>query len=151
MPLTFQAEGWGDAEREVLDLAKRHWEEMPFDESVPLAPALPMYRKCDQSGGLGLVTARDGKKLVGYFVMFLSKHPHYDVMTAAMDVYFLAPEYRTGANGLKLFQETERAMRRRGVELLLATARLDREKNASALFERLGWNAARVVYQKRLE
>ena len=73
-----------------------------------------------------------------------------DTLTAAMDVYYLLPEYRKGANALRLFQATEQACLERGVEYMVATARLERSPGARSLFKMLGWTEARVVYQKRI-
>lgn len=147
MRLTF---GVQHLSQEIVELAKRHWAEMPFDLDVPLAPSWETYSELDDAGRLHITTARAEGVLVGYFIFFIGRHPHYDVLAGSMDVYYLAPEFRKGTAGIRLFMETERFLRSRGVQYLLATSRLDRDKSASALFERLGWKAARVVYEKRL-
>lgn len=149
--LTFAAERWRDIEREILPLAQEHWAEMPFDSEVPLSVALGSYRGLDDDARLHVTTARFEGLLVGYFVLFLTRHPHYDILTGSMDVYFLKPEFRKAANGLKLFRAMEDQVKSRGVRYLLATTRLDRGESASHVFQRLGWNDARIVWEKRLE
>lgn len=149
--LTFQQECWSKIENEILSLAQEHWAEMPFDLKIPLDLALGTYRGLADDGRLHVTTARLDGILAGYFVVFLGRHPHYDVLTGSMDVYYLKPELRKGAAGLRLFLAMERNLQSHGVRYLLATARLDRGSHAHALFERLGWKAARVLYEKRLE
>lgn len=150
MNLAFQSERWADVEEELRPLAERHWQEMPFDLCVPLNISSALYAELDRAGRLDIVTARADGRLVGYFLTFLGKHPHYDLFMGSMDVYYLEPEFRRGTAGLQLFRAMEHSLRRRGVRYVLATARLDREKNAAAVFERLGWHEARTVYEKRL-
>jgi len=51
------------------------------------------------------VTARDGDKLVGYFLWFLVSHPHYKhVVVAEEDLHFLPLEYRRGLTGYNLMK-----------------------------------------------
>jgi GNAT superfamily N-acetyltransferase len=148
--MRFEAESWSEVKDEAMPLLVEHWLEMPFDIGIPLDLDAALYEQMEASGRLLIVAARDKGRLVGYFANFLARHPHYDILTAAMDVYFLLPEYRAGANGLRLFAAAEQACRERGVGLMLATARLDRNPAAQKLFERLGWTAARTVMQKRM-
>lgn len=135
---------------DLAPIVAEHWKEMPFDPDLPLSLHQSMYEIMDVADRLLIVTVRDGGRLVGYFANFVSRHPHYDLLTAAMDVYFLLPEYRNAVNGLRLFRAMEEACRKRGVEYMLATARLDRGPVAMKMFERLGWAPARMAYQKRL-
>lgn len=148
--LTFQVEIWAALRDEVVPLASAHWEEMPFDPDLPLRRHEALYEALGAKDGLLIVTGRDNGRLVGYFINFVSRHPHYDLLTAAMDVYFLAPEYRSGSHGLLLFRAMEDACRERGVEYMLSTARLDRSPGAAAVLKRLGWAAVRTVYEKRM-
>lgn len=149
--LTFRTEKYSDIASELMPLIAKHWEEMPFDESVPLDPDLTLYAKMDNSDKLQVTTGRteDGR-LVGYFVVFVSRHPHYDFLMAAMDIYFIEPEFRRAANGIRLFEEMEDALRMKGVRYVVATSRMDRN-SGGPLFERMGWKGVRMVWEKRLE
>ena len=149
--LAFQVEAWPAVAEEIKPLIAAHWSEMPFDVSLPLEPDYALYRQLDVLARLHILTARADGELVGYFIAFLGRHPHYDIRVGSMDIYYLAPKYRRGLNGLRLFEEYERTIRTRGARFLMATARLDREQNAAKLFERLGWQQARMLYSKRLE
>ena len=149
--MTFQVERFASIAAELKPVIAEHWEEMPFDPDLPLNLDVDLYFRMDMLDRLHIVTARDEGRLVGYFAAFVGRHTHYDIQMAAMDVYFLLPEYRTAMNGMQLFAYFEETAQARGVRFLLATARIDRSPAAAKLFERLGWNAARTVYSKRLE
>ena len=148
--LTFQVERWNQIRGELDPVMKDHWEEMPFDPALPLRLDEEFYAAMDRMGKLHVVTARDGPRLVGYFIGFLCRHPHYEIQVANMDVYFLLPEYRKAANGVRLFMEFEKTAKARGVGFLLATARSDQNRSAELIFERLGWKLARALYSKRI-
>jgi len=149
--VTFHVEHWADVGEEIKPLLMRHWAEMPFDLQLPVCPDWSLYGPMAEAGTLHLLTARADGALGGYFIGFIQRHPHYSVLVGAMDIYYLLPEHRKAANGLAMFMEYERTMRERGVKYLLATSRLDRNGESDALFKRLGWKAARTVYEKRLE
>lgn len=148
--IKIRVEKYSDCRDELIPLVGRQWQEMPFDAGIGLSPDEPTYRALDEAGKLILLIARDQNRLVGYFVAFVSRHPHYDMLTAAMDIYYLLPEFRSALNGIRLFNSLEVEAKARGVEFLLATARLDRSPAASMIFNRLGWTEARTVFQKRL-
>jgi hypothetical protein len=148
--LTFAVERWKDIQGEIEPLLNLHYAEMPFDIDVPLAIDKDAYRNLDEAGKLHILAARHGERLVGYFAAFIGRHLHYNLLTAAMDVYFLRADHRRGGNGVLLFIAFEKSLRLRGVEFALATARLDRDPAAQSIFEAMGWEISRVVCQKRL-
>lgn len=148
--IEIRSERYADCRDELIPLVGLHWQEMPFDEALGLSPDELTYRALDEAGKLLLLTVRDRNRLVGYFVAFVARHPHYELLTAAMDIYYLLPEYRSALNGIRLFHSLEVEAKARGVGFLLATARLDRSPAASMIFNRLGWTEARTVFQKRL-
>ncbi len=147
--MNFQTESWRKIREEILPLTVQHWREMGLS-GQELSLDEEKYSRMDADGSLLVVTARSDGKLVGYFLNFLCRHPHYEVLTAAMDVYFMLPEHRTGTNGSRLFQATENACREKGVGLMLATARMDRVNGASRIFGKMGWQATRQVFEKRM-
>lgn len=147
--MQMQAEEWPEIENELAPLLALHCKEM----GLP-GHALDLDRGCyaeaHRAGRLVVIVARDHGEAVGYYSSFLARHPHYDLMVAAMDVYFLLETYRNGPNAGRLFGEMEKECRRRGATLLLSTVRPDVSPGAAAIFERLGWHASRIVYQKEL-
>ena len=149
--LEFQTEQWSAIRAEVMPLLEAHYQEMPYDPRIPLSLDERTYAALEQMNRLVIVTGRAEGKLVGYFSAVLNRHLHYDILVAAMDVYFLLPEYRKGINGALLFKAFESAMCERGVDLGLATARMDKSLGAHKIFEALGWEHSRDVFQKRMK
>ncbi len=149
MSLIVQSERWREIEEEIRPIYIQHWQEMGLDGNE-LSLDIEKYRNMDDAGTLLSVTARKDGRLVGYFLNFIMRHPHYDLLTAAMDVYYLLPEYRVGSNGIRLFEGTEKECRNRGVGFMLATARIDRSAAAGRIFQLMGWKNSRLVYEKKV-
>lgn len=148
--MRFRSERWADVEAELMPLALRHWREMPFDERLPVAPQPGWYADVDSNGKLDVVTARADGQLVGYFITFLSRHPHYDLLVGTMDVYYLVPEERKASAGIQLFAAMLESLKARGVQYSLTTSRLDRDKNAAPILKYFGYKPARIIHEKRL-
>lgn len=149
MSITCQCELWKDIRDEIRPLYLEHWKEMGLAGAEFLLDD-SKYAEMDKEGSLLVVTARHRRKIIGYFVNFLCRHPHYQLFTAAMDVYYLDPHYRRGTNGLKLFSEMEKECKKRKVGLMLATARMDRSPGAQSIFSMLGWENTRLVFEKKV-
>ena len=77
-------------------------------------------------------------------------HPHYkSTLFAFMDIYFLKEEFRTGANGMRLFLEAERDQRRLGVVQAIANSKV--VNDISLMFETMGWEKTGTsIYTKLL-
>ena len=137
--ITIQCEKWLDFEKEARFLFPLHWKELAlFQSEIPMSLDMQKYAALEQAGILLILTARDGARLVGYYMWFLMPHPHYgDSGPMGMtDMYFVLPEYRRGV-GAKLFIESEKALKARGVVKAITSCKVHQDH--SALFERLGW------------
>ena len=83
-------------------------------------------------------------------------HPHYkSTIYSFNDIYYLLPDHRTAANGIRLFQSYEDAMRARmkrdGLERDGADwARARLQHNPAPILLRLGWEPAEMCYTKVL-
>lgn len=149
--LTFQTERWPSVVEEIKPLLYLNWCETALDHAeIPLDPDFERYAKADIDGSLHITTARIGASLVGYFVLFVVRHPHYkSTLFALMDAYFLEQEHRRGPNGIRLFLEAESALRARGVREIIANSKVSHDM--SAIFERLNWRRTAIAYTKLLE
>jgi len=126
-----------------------NWRETALDHSkIPLDPDFSIYAKADKAGTLHVTAARnDEGELVGYFVLFCVPHPHYrSTIFAMMDAYFLRPEYRKGAAGLRMFSETEKLLKGRGVVEIIANTKVHHDM--SKLFARLKWRLTAYTFTK---
>ena len=152
--LTFQEEAFSCVWPEIAALLPAHWQEIALDkEYIPLNMDLGAYAMLERQGILQVVTARvEGETLVGYFITFIRCHLHYcQSLTAFEDMYYLAPAYRRGWNGIRFFQAVEASWRVRGVERAVISFKLHFQGGRVArVLEWLGWRPTERVYTKLL-
>jgi len=146
--ITAQVESLTEHLEELKPLFPRHWAELALNqEDVPLDPQYEIYLKRDALGEVLLVTLRDLGALVGYFVGFIAPGLHYKTcLTCTMDIFYVWPEARGHGGGIKLFKAVEQELKHRGVQRLFAGSKC--HKDASWLFERLGYEKVEVYYSK---
>lgn len=151
--ITAQTESLTEHLEELKGHFDQHWEELALNkDKVPLRPNYDLYLKLDAAGEVLFVSVRKGGKLIGYFVGFVRPHLHYQTcLTLGMDIFYIDPEHRDGSPkaGIRLFREVEREARRRGVQRMVVMAKLHRD--ASRLFDFLGYERIEVVYSKMLD
>jgi len=146
--LTFATEDWSDALPELVQHWPHHWEEVAtHKDKIPLDPNHVEYERLNRSGQLHLTVARHQGQMVGYLSAIVRPHLHYaHSLSAFYDLYYLAPNYRRGLNGVKLFKEAERALKARGVQRLFTGTKLS--KDASRIFERMNWLETERLFVK---
>lgn len=155
--ISFHVEPWQDFKREALHLWGEHWKEIALDKDViKLDVDYEQYERLDLDGALHVVVARAAGAIVGYHLSILRPHLHYRTsFTAFTDVYYVAPKYRKGMTGVKLFKFVEQTLRARGVQKMYSATKLHtsddgRDLNVGKLFERMGWKEIERVYAKVL-
>lgn len=148
--LTFAIEAWPDVVEEMKPLFAEHWREIGVDhEAIPMDMDYEMYEKYHEIGYLKITTARAEGKLVGYCMALVCTHLHYkSTLFALGDLYYLDPEYRNGAAGVRMFMEHEKNMRACGAKKITTITK--KHSDRSAMFEGLGWVAQETVYTKVL-
>lgn len=148
MPLTFATEPWPAVVDELSGHWPQHWAEVGMHrDKIALSPNYAEYARLHESGQLHVTVARELGWVVGYLTAIVRPHLHYkQSLSAFYDLYYLEPSYRKGMNGVKLFQEAERALKARGVERMFTGTKLSLD--ASVIFERLGWQPAERLYVK---
>ena len=102
-------------------LFDEHYEEIARNKHVMvLKPDEETYRKSEEMGTIFILSARQGDKLIGYSVNFVTNHLHYaDLKLAQNDLLFISKEHRGGRVGLKLIKETEKHATSLGCKLML--------------------------------
>lgn len=144
--LTYQVENWSDVIEEIKPYFFAHWQEVGVSHTPP-DPDYEHYKELEGQGSLHVVTVRDNKKLVGYLVTFVTRSLHYkETIYGAFDIYYLAPDYRKGTAGVKLFSEGEKFLKEAGVMRLFAGTK--RHKDMGRIFEWLGWNEIERSFTK---
>jgi hypothetical protein len=136
--ITFQVENVAAMRRDAFPLLAKHYDEIAqFKEVQELDPDWEAYEAMEKAGKLWIMTAREGSRLVGYIVMFISTDLHYrKLLKATEDVHFILPEYRKGLLGYRMLVKTKQAMKEKGVRA--TNFRTKANSDHGLLFERLG-------------
>lgn len=145
---TIQVEAWEMVQPEISRLCHEHWKEIAHNqEAIPLDPNWGQYQRLADAGMLFVTTIRD-EALIGYLILIVSGHLHYkSTLHATEDIFWLAPEYRRGFLGVRLFRFTLTELKRHGVVKAVFSHKLAFQNGRVAkLFEWLGMKAVETVY-----
>ena len=125
-----------------------HWEEMALNkDKVPLDVNYDTYDLLDDTNRILVVTIRDKKRLVGYYMGFTHYHLHYKTcLELVMDIFWTHPDIRGGSAAIKMFREVEQEAKRRGVHRIHHGSKM--HKDCSVLFKRLGMAHTESYYSK---
>jgi GNAT superfamily N-acetyltransferase len=130
-----------------------HWREVAINQDrVPLDVDVPRLLQYERMGCLGIVTARDGKRIVGYVVVLMGPHLHHaSTKWGQFDGFWLEPGWRTGLVGYRLLQNAVRMAKEKGIQVLTVPVKTNfANGRVMKLFERLGFVAEDVLYSKVL-
>jgi hypothetical protein len=95
------------------------------------------------------MTCRLENELIGYIAFFLYPHMHYyDCLTAMEDLYYVQKEHRQGRVGLKLFTESEKILKNKGVNRIILSCKTHQDH--TKLFEHLGYTFYEKHFTKML-
>jgi len=148
--MQFAEENFYEVLQEIAPLLHEHWQEIALNkDEVPLSPVWDIYKNLFDGGKLKVITAREDGKLVGYTVYIVAPSLHYaSELFADADIFWLAPEYRKGMTGLKLFRYAEAVLKEAGVTQIFNKIKL--HFDIGKVFERMGYSAVERVYSKRV-
>ena len=149
----FKWEKFRAISRELLPLWQRHWEEIAEDKDrVPLDLDFDAYFRLDLEGVLHILTVRVNGELVGYTFNLIGPHlHHHSTRTAQTEMFWLAPEQRSGWTGVRLFRLTRRGLRDRGVKLHHVNFKLSfKAGRVGKLLSRLGYRPSDIVMRQIL-
>lgn len=134
----------------VSHLLKEHWEESSRNKEVMvLNPDKEKYIQLENAGNLVTLFAYYDEKVVGYSCNILTNHIHYaDLLVAYNDVLFIDKEHRNSPLGLRLIKQTKKAVKEKGVKLLLWHAK--ENTPLSKILPRLGCSVQEIVYSEQL-
>lgn len=157
MTVTFQCE---PVKRIVEDSSFRplmldHWEELGVHKNeMPLDPDWPEFIKAESMGYFRAWTARDGDTLVGYIAFWIRPHAHYrSTLTAIDDLFMLAPEYRKGMTGYRMFTTALEQLKELGVKRVMLHDKEHFEQRRGGLrkvFERMGFIRTDNIYSRMI-
>lgn len=150
--VTVQVETWSQISRDIEAVAAFHWQDLALDK-LHFTRDLDheAYKALESLNRLHVVSCRDGGKLVGYAIWFVMPHHlHYKSSgsVALADMYFILKEYRKGGLGVRMFKESERGLRERGVIRAHTSCKV--HENHAELFGALGWSFTDLTFSKLL-
>jgi GNAT superfamily N-acetyltransferase len=150
LSIKYQQEFLTKVRHECQGLIEAHWEDIALNkDKIKLNPDWNAYFTLEKEGKLKLFTARDGEKLVGYFVVIVGVNLHYkDHVFASNDVIYLHKDYRKGFTGSKLIKFAEGCLKQDGVSVLTINTKI--HQPFDAVLSRLGFKAIERVYSKYL-
>lgn len=148
MSITYSVEHWNDMHEELEPFIGPHWDELGLDhQDVPVSLHYEKYASLDAGGYLHLVAVRDEGALIGYHIAILDVFLHYSTTKhAAVDLYYLKPEYRKSKIGVELFKFAERCFKKLGVVKIVNGSKIHLLHDE--LFKGLGYKASDIVYTK---
>jgi GNAT superfamily N-acetyltransferase len=147
--MEYRQEFYKQVRAELPDLISLHYEEIALNkDAIKLNPDWDAYAEGEAQGAIKCFTARDGGKLVGYFVVCLHRSLHYkDHLYATNDIIFLHPDHRKGFAGPRLIKFAEQCLKDDGVSLLFINSKT--HKPFDALLRRMGYSHIENVFSKR--
>ena len=144
--MDFALENLAKVRREIEPLLQKHYDEIALNKDIiKLNPDWEGYAKLDAINALRVYTARKDGKLVGYFVVIVSKSLHYrDHLFANNDIIFLAKSARRGLTGMKLIKYAVEALRAEGITKLHVNTKA--HQPFDPILERMGFEEIERVY-----
>ena len=148
--MDFALENLAKVRREIEPLLEEHWKEIALNkEIIKLNPDWRAYAELDSINALRIYTARKEGKLMGYFVILVSRSLHYkDHLFANNDIVFLRKSARRGLTGLKLVKFAVESLQAEGVTKLHVNTKT--HQPFDPIMERLGFEEIETVFSKVL-
>ena len=144
--MEFSLENLARVRREAEPLLKQHYDEIALNKDIiKLNPDWEGYARLDAVNALRIYTARKDDKLVGYFVVIVSKSLHYrDHLFANNDIIFLTKPARRGLAGMKLIKYAIKSLAAEGITKLHINTKA--HQPFDAILERLNFEEIERVY-----
>jgi len=137
-----------DCLEEMKPYLRKHYEEVfLYKEKIELNPDYDSYYKYEEEGLLNTVIAREDGKLVGYFLSFIFKNPHYkDHYYAANDIIYVDPLIRNTGIAYKMIEFAEKELKAKGVSVMSINMKV--AMPFEGLCKEAGMDKAEYVYSK---
>jgi GNAT superfamily N-acetyltransferase len=144
--MEYAIENLAKVRREIEPLLKQHYDEIALNKDIiKMNPDWEAYARLDAVNALRIYTARRNDKLLGYFVVIVSKSLHYrDHLFANNDVIFLAKSARKGLTGVKLIKYAIESLAAEGITKLHINTKA--HQPFDAILERLNFEEIERVY-----
>lgn len=128
------------------DLTIFHWQEVDhFQDKFPLKVNYLAYQMAERLGEFRGVSARRGRRLVGYAGYFVRPDLQHSATWAVNNVLYLDPDERKGWDGLKLMTAARDLLKPLGVDVIIQAVKtphstdVKRHARMAALMKRAGY------------
>ena len=136
----FNAEGFDDLVREYAEECRI----LGLPDPIP---NIETYKALDGSGFYCCLSAMDGERIIGIACLLAPLNPHYGRHIAAMESYFVRPDYRAGTGaGLALLREAAAWAQEMGCPALMVSAPAD--SRLQRILPGQGYRETNVVYTR---
>ena len=137
-----------DCLEEMKPILKKHYKEVYlYADKIDLNPDYDSYYLCEKAGLLDTVIAREEGRIVGYFLSFIFKNPHYkDHYFAVNDIIYVEPTLRKTGVALDMVKFAEERLREKGVSVM--TISMKANMPFENLCRGLGMDKSEYVYTK---
>jgi L-amino acid N-acyltransferase YncA len=89
----------------------------------PYSPHREMYAAIEAGGALHVLAAfDDGGRMLGFLALLVSLNPHYSVLLAVTESWFVAPDDRPTGAGLALYRTAKDTARALGAKAMYVSA-----------------------------
>ncbi len=143
-----QPELLADCLDELKPLFSLHWKEVAaYQDDIELDPDYDRYLQMEKAGVIRSYVLRADGRVVGYWIFFVTPHPHYrQDRFAVNDIVYVDPEYRRADITPHCFHAVEQELRREGVSVI--TYHMKTYKPFQSLLEGLGYDHLEHLYGK---
>lgn len=134
---------------ELMQLVSKHCLELlPEGGKTEANHNHDMYLEMEGAGTLILFTLREGIKMIGYGLYFVSKHHHFqETLVAHNDVFYLHPEYRGEGIATDFLRKIEEVLNSYKVDTITMTMK---EGRSPKMYEDSGYSPYETLYRKEL-
>jgi hypothetical protein len=149
--ITYQEENLKDFLPEFDKLLRVHMDEININRryGFEFKPNYAQYVKMQEIGIFFVLTCRRDKELIGYIVFSIYPNIRFQsCLVAKEDLYYIKPEDRRGRNGYKLFTESEKLLKQRGVNQIILSTKVYQDH--SKLFEHFGYEFYEKHFSKKI-
>lgn len=96
-----------EAASNILDILGEYAQELAIDGLPHPSAKMEMYKQLESTGMLHPIGAYFGNTLVGIINVLMVMNPHYGIIIAVSESFFVAKSYRKTGAGLKLLHAAE--------------------------------------------
>jgi len=106
----------------IAEVLAEYARESSLKELGPTSPQWATYRTLEAAGVFHPIAAFEGARLCGFILPIVVVLPHYGVLAATIESYFVPQADRTKNIGIKLLRAAEELARGLGAKALLLSA-----------------------------